>query len=161
MGRMLYHPMNHSDKPGSDRVRKCGHDQGWVKAKQLTGDVVRRFKKMSENPQPDTKDHLPSVKVFMAKKEGAVKAYCHLTVRVEGIGKMAINGIKVIEGKKGRFVSMPSVKMGEEYKDIVFPVTKESYAAVQKLVLEAYEAFMISAGHGQAPTAGPEEEVPF
>ncbi len=47
--------------------------------------------------------------------------------------------MKIIEGSKGLFVSMPSYKSGEEYKDLFFPVTKEARAERQEAVLNEYE----------------------
>lgn len=50
-----------------------------------------------------------------------------------------IKGIKIIDGKHGRFVAMPSRKTKTgEFKDISFPVTAELRKEVEKVVLEAY-----------------------
>jgi stage V sporulation protein G len=54
-------------------------------------------------------------------------------------GQFAITGVKVVEGSKGLFISMPSYKNGKgDYKDIAFPCTKESKAAFDAAVLDAY-----------------------
>ena len=57
---------------------------------------------------------------------------------------LAINGIKVIEGKKGRFISFPQTSYKDRdgnrrYRDIVFPCTKEARAALDKVLMKKYE----------------------
>ena len=55
-------------------------------------------------------------------------------------GDFAVRGVKLMEGSKGLFVSMPSYKEGNgEYKDICFPCTKEAKAEFDKAVIEAYQ----------------------
>ena len=50
-----------------------------------------------------------------------------------------IKGIKIIDGKHGRFVAMPSRKNSKgEFKDISFPITSEMRKEVEQAVLEAY-----------------------
>ena len=44
--------------------------------------------------------------------------------------KFAVNGIRIVNGKNGRFIAMPSQKKGNagvehEYVDVCYPVTKE------------------------------------
>lgn len=66
--------------------------------------------------------------------EGNAKAVAQVTINNE----FAIKGIKVYEGEKGLFVSMPSRKIGSEYQDIVFPITAEARAQLNSAVLETY-----------------------
>jgi stage V sporulation protein G len=54
-----------------------------------------------------------------------------------------LTGIRVMHGKHGRFVSMPSRKDAQgEYRDIFFPATKESRDLLNDLVLEEYDAVL-------------------
>lgn len=54
-------------------------------------------------------------------------------------GVFVVSGLKVVEGGKGLFVSMPSRKDSKgEYKDICFPVTKDFRDQIIKTVLDAY-----------------------
>ena len=55
-------------------------------------------------------------------------------------GVFIVKGIKVVEGKKGLFVSMPSEK-GKDGKwyDTAHPLTKEFRESLNEVVLEAYE----------------------
>ena len=51
-----------------------------------------------------------------------------------------VTGIKVIDGKKGAFVSMPQYTARDgEWKDSCFPITAEFREELSEAVLEAYE----------------------
>jgi stage V sporulation protein G len=67
-------------------------------------------------------------------EEGAIRATASLNIG----GAFAVHGIKVIDGSKGQFVSMPSYKSGESYKDIFHAVTKEAREQMNDAVLAAY-----------------------
>jgi stage V sporulation protein G len=68
--------------------------------------------------------------------EGSLKAFCDLAV-----GEMLlVKGLRVIEGKKGLFVSMPR-QQGKDAKwyESVVALTKEAKDEVSRVVLEAYQ----------------------
>lgn len=67
--------------------------------------------------------------------EGTAKAFCDVSLAETFL----IKGIKVVEGKKGLFVSMPREqgKDGNWY-DTVIPLTKEARQDVSEKVLSAY-----------------------
>lgn len=72
---------------------------------------------------------------------GSIKAIADATID----DSFAIHGIKVIDGEKGTFMSMPNDKWtnkdGEtKYTDIVHPISAEARAQLFKAVSEAYEA---------------------
>jgi stage V sporulation protein G len=75
------------------------------------------------------------VRIYGAKDNGTQRATA--TVNIGGI--FAVRGIKVLEGSKGLFISMPQYKVGNEYKDICFPCTKESHEQLNSAVMSAYE----------------------
>ncbi|OQB13491.1 MAG: putative septation protein SpoVG [Firmicutes bacterium ADurb.Bin193] len=50
-----------------------------------------------------------------------------------------IKGIRVMEGQNGAFVSMPSQKVGSEYRETVFPITAKFREQLMGSVLSAYE----------------------
>ena len=54
-------------------------------------------------------------------------------------GIFAVRGVKVLESSKGLFVAMPQYKVGNDYKDVCFPCTKEAYEELNNAVLNAYE----------------------
>lgn len=51
-----------------------------------------------------------------------------------------VGGLRVVNGSKGVFVSMPSRKDDDgEYHDIAFPLSKAGREVVTKAVIDAYE----------------------
>lgn len=54
-------------------------------------------------------------------------------------GAFAIHGLRVMDSEKGLFVSMPSRKDGENYREVFHPVSSEAREELNKKVLEAYE----------------------
>lgn len=92
------------------------------------------------------------VKIQSIRPEGTLRA----TATVNINGAFAIRGIKLMEGSKGLFVSMPSYKAGNgEYKDICFPCTAESRKEFDSAVIAAYE-HVLTQGQNQ----GQKEEMP-
>lgn len=78
------------------------------------------------------------VKIF----EGIGNILANMNITLDDC--LAINGIKVIEGTKGRFISFPQTsykdKAGNtQYRDIVFPCTKEARAAFDRVLMKKYE----------------------
>ena len=67
--------------------------------------------------------------------DGTLKAFCDLAIGETFL----VRGVRVVEGKKGLFVSMPR-EQGKDTKwyDIVRAMTKEAKAEVSRVVLEAY-----------------------
>ena len=55
-------------------------------------------------------------------------------------GQFLITGVRVVEGKKGLAVFVPSVRVREdEYRDICFPITPDCRSRFNEAVLYAYE----------------------
>lgn len=69
---------------------------------------------------------------------GSMKALASITLN----DQLAIRGLRVVEGKNGLFVSFPNDPFykGEDYKNIVFPITRELKEHVEKCVLEKFQA---------------------
>lgn len=80
----------------------------------------------------------------LSKIEGEGKGKAIGTLIVNG--EFAVNGVKVVEGANGLYAAMPSEKQKStgEYKDVVFPVTKEAREAINSAVLGAYEKLAAS-----------------
>ena len=74
--------------------------------------------------------NITEVRVYKVESDSLV-AFATVTLDNEFV----ITGLKVIKGKNGLWVSMPSKKVEEEYKDIVFPITKEARKTLQDRVL--------------------------
>ena len=75
------------------------------------------------------------VKIHTIRTEGGRLADASVTLD----GCFAIRGVKIINGSKGPFVSMPSYKSGEQYRDLCFPCTKEFKQEFDRAVLDAYQ----------------------
>ena len=80
---------------------------------------IPKKKLNSKKPLPQ-QVYLPKIRITENEYEGPVLAFVSLTFHEN----FAVNGFKVVEGKKGLFVAAPSRKKGEgEYIDIAFPTT--------------------------------------
>lgn len=80
-------------------------------------------------------------------QQGGIRAYASATID----GCFAVRGIKVVEGgRDGLFVSMPSRKTMDGYKEVCFPVTAEFRNELHNAVLDAYQQALTMA---QAPPA--------
>lgn len=91
---------------------------------------------------------------------GGIRAYASVTMD----GCLGIRGIKVVEGgRDGLFVSMPSRKTENGYKEICFPVTKEFREQLHKAVLDGYQqAVSMNQAPAQAHDSAPEQtEAPM
>ena len=68
--------------------------------------------------------------------KSSLVAFANITIDDE----LVIKGIKIVDGKKGLFVSMPCTQ-GEDgkYYDDVFPITKECRDYLTEYVLNSYE----------------------
>ena len=75
------------------------------------------------------------VRIHSIKPNESIKGTASVNIN----GAFAIRGVKIIEGRNGLFVSMPSYKVGNEYKDICFPITQECRKRLNDAVIGAYE----------------------
>ena len=79
---------------------------------------------------------ITDVRVRKVTGEGKLKAY--ITVTFDNC--FVVHNIKIIDGKNGLFIAMPSRKTrAGEYKDVVHPIQPEFRAELQKRILEKYE----------------------
>ena len=79
---------------------------------------------------------ITDVRVRRVAKEGKMKAVVSITIDNEFV----IHDIKVIEGEKGLFISMPSRKSADgEYRDIAHPINSDTRKRIQDLILTKYE----------------------
>lgn len=96
-----------------------------------------------------------SVKIHSIHTSGSVLADASIDLN----GCFAIRGLRLIDGEKGPFVSMPSYKSGGEYRDVCFPTTKEFREQINAAVVGAYQqelAQLTQRGQVQEP-----QEAPF
>ncbi len=79
---------------------------------------------------------------LVAKDELKLRAVASITIDE----CFVVHDIKVIEGKDGLFISMPSRKTPDgEFKDIVHPINTETREMIKSAVLEAYEKAKVEA----------------
>lgn len=66
---------------------------------------------------------------------GPTKAFCDISI----LDSLVINGLRVVEGKDGLFVSLPREegKDGKWYNTVI-PLKREVKDEIEKIVLEAY-----------------------
>jgi stage V sporulation protein G len=52
---------------------------------------------------------------------------------------LVVHGIKILDGRKGIFVAMPSKRAGDKFKDLVHPLNTEFRKKIQDKILSEYE----------------------
>ncbi len=81
---------------------------------------------------------ISDVRVRIARNETDAKLRAYVDITIED--SFVIHGLKVIEGKNGKFVAMPSRKMPNgEYKDIAHPILTDVRNDITNSVLAKYE----------------------
>jgi len=79
---------------------------------------------------------ITDIRIRRVNGEGKLKAY--VTVTFDEC--FVIHNVKVIEGKTGVFIAMPSRKTKTgEYKDIAHPISPEFRLLMQNAIVEAYD----------------------
>lgn len=69
------------------------------------------------------------------------KSNCCAMVSVTLANVFCISGIKIMDGSKGLFVTMPSAKnKKDEWHDICYPITKEFRKVMSDSILNEFEA---------------------
>jgi len=109
-------------------------------------------------PRKEQPQEIPmnfDVRIYPVKTDGALKANASVNIN----GFFAVSKVRILEGIKGLFVSMPQYKgQNGEYKDICFPCTKEAKQAFDKAVLSAYEQTMAQKQSKEQVQETPEQE---
>jgi len=116
----------------------------------------RNFLKGAITMTKNVKESPPKydVKIHSIHPEGTMRANASVNI----YGDFAVRGVKVMEGAKGLFVSMPSYKAGNgEYRDICFPCTKEAKAEFDSAVISAYQQTL---AQGQSTAKRQESAAP-
>lgn len=80
--------------------------------------------------------NITEVKIYPVSDGGRLKAYATMVFD----DCFIIRDLKVIEGDKGFFVSMPSRKRKDgSFRDIVHPLNSETRSNVEKTVIEEFK----------------------
>ncbi len=105
-------------------------------------------------PQAEQLPTQVTAKIHALHTSGSVLADASVNIN----GCFAVRGVRVVQGTDGPFVSMPSYKTGDGFKDVCFPVTKEFREQLHAAVLDAYQQEMAQlTQRGQTP---PSQEPP-
>ncbi|MGE0206911.1 MAG: septation regulator SpoVG [Candidatus Babeliales bacterium] len=79
---------------------------------------------------------ITEVKVFPARESGRLKAYASIVFD----DNFRVTDLKVIEGNKGLFVSMPSRRRKDgSFKDIAHPVNSDMRSLIEQKIIEEFE----------------------
>jgi stage V sporulation protein G len=85
------------------------------------------------------KIEITEVKVYPAKDSGKLKAYA--TIVFENC--FIVRDLKVIEGDKGYFVSMPSRRRKDgTFRDIVHPLDSDTRQMVEEHIIVEYQKLL-------------------
>lgn len=77
---------------------------------------------------------ITDVKVFL-RESNQLKAFANIVID----NAFIIKNIKIIEGKNGLFIAMPSQKTKEgEYKDIAHPINTDTRTRIEEMILKCY-----------------------
>jgi stage V sporulation protein G len=80
---------------------------------------------------------ITDIRVRKVTGEGKLKAY--VTVTFDDC--FVVHNVKIIEGKTGVFIAMPSRKTrAGEYKDVAHPINPEFRTSLQDKILDKYDS---------------------
>lgn len=90
---------------------------------------------------------ITDVRIRKVEGEGKLKAYVTITFD----DCFVVHNVKIIEGVAGLFIAMPSRKTASgEYKDVAHPISPDFRNAIQKKVLDEYNAGHVEVDPGSA-----------
>ncbi|GHV83554.1 putative septation protein SpoVG [Spirochaetia bacterium] len=88
---------------------------------------------------------LTDIRVRKSSGEGKLKAYVTITFD----DCFVVHNVKIIEGKDGLFIAMPSHKNRTgEYKDVAHPINGDFRTEMQKKILEAFKSEIVQNEQG-------------
>ena len=94
---------------------------------------------MQERWQGNKMD-VTDVRIRKIDDEGKMKAVASVTFD----GEFVVHDIKVIDGRNGLFIAMPSKKTPNgEYRDIAHPINGEMRAMLQDAILEQFQQALL------------------
>jgi len=86
---------------------------------------------------------ITELRIRKVEDEGKLRAY--VTVTFDNC--FVVHNVKIIEGKSGLFIAMPSRKTANgEYKDVAHPISPEFRTELQNKIVAEYEAGHVEVG---------------
>lgn len=90
---------------------------------------------------------ISEIRIRKVTAEGKLKAY--VTVTFDNC--FVVHNVKIIEGKTGLFIAMPSRKTSAgEYKDVAHPISPEFRNELQDKILAEYNAGHVEEAYDEA-----------
>jgi stage V sporulation protein G len=88
-------------------------------------------------PEVEKMADITEVRIYKMENSGNLKAYATVTLD----NSYAVHGLKVLEGEKGLWVSMPATKSKKtgEFKDVFHPISQEARTGLVDAVITKYE----------------------
>lgn len=118
---------------------------------------MRKTQSAAQAPQESTQtaaeQSLPmkvDVKIGSIRPEGNIRAYASINLN----DCFAVRNVKIVDSSKGLFVAMPSYKVGNDYRDICFPITKEFREQINQAVTNAYHQALTQSQSSNQQKAG-------
>ena len=75
------------------------------------------------------------VEIRPMRDEGSLKAFC--SVIFDDV--FIVHSIKIIQGREGLFIAMPSREVGDgEYRDIAHPIDNDFHLKLEEAILKRY-----------------------
>ena len=79
---------------------------------------------------------ITDIRIRQVNADGKLKAY--VTVTFDDC--FVVHNVKIIEGKNGAFIAMPSRKTKTgEYKDVAHPINSDFRGSLQERILDEYK----------------------
>ncbi len=99
---------------------------------------------------------ITDIRIRQVTADGKLKAY--VTVTFDDC--FVVHNVKVIEGKNGAFIAMPSRKTKTgEYKDVAHPINSSFRGLLQERILQEYQkAGQNPVAEGESDLDGDEQE---
>ncbi|MCQ2575691.1 MAG: septation regulator SpoVG [Treponema sp.] len=90
---------------------------------------------------------ITELRIRKVEDEGKLRAY--VTVTFDNC--FVVHNVKIIEGKTGLFIAMPSRKTANgEYKDVAHPISLDFRTELQNKIIAEYEAGHVEVGGSDA-----------
>ncbi|WP_457554904.1 SpoVG family protein [Candidatus Pyrohabitans sp.] len=79
---------------------------------------------------------ITDVKIYRMQNAGNLKAYASVTFD----NAYVVHGLRVMDGERGLWVSMPATRNKRgEFKDVFHPISRDARDVLVRAVLDAYE----------------------
>jgi stage V sporulation protein G len=113
--------------------------EGWEKGGMLFASrVLHKIYKVKTDfiSEVENMVEITEVRIYKMENSGNLKAYATVTLDES----YAVHGLKVLEGEKGLWVSMPATKSKKtgEFKDVFHPISPEARLGLVDAVLLKY-----------------------